>query len=61
MQALFDISLRAERKNRQADRILEVAEARAANITSGGQDRDLLFITASKNVYGLKMRMKGTR
>ena len=27
-----------------------------ANITFDGQDRDLLFITASKSVYGLKMR-----
>jgi hypothetical protein len=30
-------------------------------ITFGDKDRDLLFITASKTVYGLKMRVKGAR
>jgi uncharacterized protein involved in outer membrane biogenesis len=38
---------------------IDVAEPWTANITFGGKDRDLLFITASKNVYGLKMRVKG--
>jgi len=40
---------------------IDVAEPWTANITFGGQDRDLLFITASKNVYSLKMRVKGAR
>ena len=31
------------------------------NVTFGGKDRDLLFITAGGNVYGLKMRVKGSR
>ena len=38
---------------------IEVAEPWTANVTFGGKDRNLLFITASKNVYGLKMRVKG--
>ena len=32
-----------------------------ANVAFGGQDRDMLFITASRSVYGLKMRVKGAR
>jgi len=40
---------------------LDVPEPWTANITFGGKDRDLLFITASKNVYGLKMRVAGAR
>ncbi len=40
---------------------IDVAEPWTANITFGGKDRDLLFITASKSVYGLKMRVKGAR
>ncbi len=40
---------------------IDVAEPWTANITFGGKDHDLLFITASKNVYGLKMRVKGAR
>src|SRR6476620_7287616 len=38
---------------------IPVAESWTANVTFGGKDRNLLFITASKNVYGLKMRVKG--
>ncbi len=38
-----------------------VPEPWTANITFGGKDRDLLFITASKNVYILKMRVKGAQ
>src|SRR5207248_7932068 len=37
---------------------IDVPEPWTANITFGGTDRDLLFITASKSVYGLKMRVK---
>jgi gluconolactonase len=29
------------------------------NITFGGKERDFLFITASKNIYTLKMKVKG--
>ena len=29
------------------------------NVTFGGKDNDLLFITATRSVYGLKMRVKG--
>ena len=36
---------------------IDVAEPWTANITFGGKDHDLLFITASKKVYGLKMRV----
>jgi gluconolactonase len=32
-----------------------------ANVTFGGKDRDLLFITAGKSVYGLKMRVRGAK
>ena len=38
---------------------IDVTEPWTANITFGGKDRRLLFITASKSVYGLKMRVKG--
>ena len=40
---------------------IDVPEPWTANITFGGKDRDLLFITASKNVYGLKTRVKGAQ
>ena len=32
-----------------------------ANVTFGGKDNDLLFITAMNSVYTLKMNVKGTR
>lgn len=38
---------------------IDVPEPNTTNVTFGGKDRDLLFITASKSVYGLKMRVKG--
>ena len=38
---------------------IDVPEAWTANICFGGSDRHLLFITASKSIYGLKMRVKG--
>ncbi len=40
---------------------IPVPEGWTANVTFGGKDRDLLFITASKSVYGLKMRVKGAQ
>jgi gluconolactonase len=38
---------------------IPVEENWTANVCFGGKDRHLLFITASKSVYGLKMRVKG--
>ena len=38
---------------------IDIAEGWTANICFGGKDRDLLFITASTSVYGLKMRVRG--
>jgi gluconolactonase len=38
---------------------INIAEPWTANVCFGGKDRRLLFITASKSVYGLKMRVKG--
>lgn len=38
---------------------ISIPEPWTANVTFGGKDRDLLFITASKKVYGVKMRVKG--
>jgi gluconolactonase len=38
---------------------IEVAEPWTANVCFGGKDRQTLFITASKNFYGLQMRVKG--
>jgi len=44
----------------QAAAVLRRLNARG-HITFGGKDRHLLFITASKSVYGLKMRVKGSQ
>lgn len=38
---------------------IPIPEPWTANVTFGGKDRNLLFITASKKIYGLKMRVKG--
>jgi gluconolactonase len=38
---------------------IEVPEGWTANICFGGADKHLLFITASKSVYGLKMKVGG--
>jgi gluconolactonase len=38
---------------------IEVPEPWTANVCFGGKDRHTLFITASKGVYGLQMRVKG--
>jgi gluconolactonase len=35
------------------------SEPWTGNVKFGGKDRDLLFITASKKVFGVKMRVKG--
>jgi len=47
-------------KGKQIENI-PVPEGWTANVTFGGKDRDMLFITASKGVYGLKMRVKGAQ
>jgi gluconolactonase len=38
---------------------IPVPEGWTANVTFGGKERDLLFITASKSIYGVKTRVKG--
>ena len=38
---------------------IPIPEPWTGNITFAGKDRHLLFITASKKVYGVKMRVKG--
>ena len=38
---------------------IPIPEPWTANVTFAGKDRHLLFITASKKVYGVKMRVKG--
>lgn len=40
---------------------IDVPERWTANVTFGGRDRRLLFITASTSVYGLRMRVQGAR
>ena len=40
---------------------IPIPEGWTANVCFGGKDRHLLFITASKSVYGLKMKVKGIR
>jgi gluconolactonase len=49
-----------DKSGKQIDQIA-VEEPWTANVTFGGKDRDLLFITASKSIYGLKMSVKGAR
>jgi gluconolactonase len=39
--------------------MIPVADPWTANVCFGGKDRHTLFITASENLYGLKMRVKG--
>ena len=38
---------------------IEIDEPWTANVCFGGKDRHTLFITASKSLYGLRMRVKG--
>jgi gluconolactonase len=40
---------------------IDVPTGSTSNVTFGGKDHDLLFITAENYVYGLKMRVKGGR
>jgi len=45
-------------EGKQIDHI-DIDKGWTANVTFGGKDRRLLFITASDSVYGVKMRVKG--
>lgn len=47
-----------DRTGKQIEHIA-VAEPWTANVCFGGRDRQTLFITASKGLYGLKMRVRG--
>ena len=38
---------------------IDVEERWTANVCFGGKDRRMLFITASKGLYGIRMRVKG--
>ena len=40
---------------------IPVPEPWTANVTFGGRDRKLLFITASKKIYGLQMAVRGAQ
>ena len=40
---------------------VDVPEPWTANVRFGGKDRDLLFITAGKAVYGLRMAVAGAK
>jgi gluconolactonase len=40
---------------------IPIPESWTANVCFGGKDGHLLFITASKSVYGIKMKVKGVR
>ena len=47
--------------NASGEKIEEIAvpEEWTANVCFGGKDRKLLFVTASKGIYGLTMKVKG--
>jgi gluconolactonase len=47
--------------NRDGEKIeqIDVPENWTANVCFGGKDRQTLFITASKSLYGLKMKVQG--
>lgn len=45
-------------EGRQIENI-PVPEPWTANVTFGGTERDLLFITAGKSIYGIRLRVKG--
>ena len=47
-----------DRTGKQIEHV-PVEEAWTANVCFGGKDRHTLFITASKNFYALRMRVKG--
>ena len=47
-----------DREGKQIEHI-DVHEAWTGNICIGGKDKDLLFMTASKGIYGMKMKVHG--
>jgi len=47
-----------DRKGKQVEHI-DVPEAWTGNVCFGGRDRQTLFITASKGIYGLRMAVRG--
>ena len=47
-----------DKSGKQIEQI-PVPEGWTANVTFGGKDRKFLFITASKGIYGLKMKVAG--
>ena len=40
---------------------IPIPESWTANVCFGGKDRHLLFVTASKSVYGVRMKVKGVK
>lgn len=40
---------------------IDISGDRTTNVTFGGKGRDILFITAMRSVYTLKMKVKGTQ
>jgi gluconolactonase len=40
---------------------IDIPGDRTTNLTFGGKDRDILFITATRSVYTLKMKVKGNQ
>ena len=47
-----------DQMGRQIEHIA-VEEPWTANVSFGGQDKQTLFITASKSLYAIRMRVKG--
>ena len=50
-----------DKTGKRLEQIEVPIEDTTTNVTFGGKDNDLLFITATGSVYGIKMRVKGTR
>ena len=48
-----------DKAGRQIEQIQVPDEPWTANVSFGGKDRQTLFITASKGLYAVKMRVKG--
>jgi gluconolactonase len=48
-----------DKTGKQIEHILVPDEGWTANVCFGGKDHQTLFITASKSMYGMKMRVKG--
>ncbi|MGK7878203.1 MAG: SMP-30/gluconolactonase/LRE family protein [Xenococcaceae cyanobacterium] len=49
-----------DRTGKQIEHI-DIPEGWTSNLTFGGKERHLLFITASESIYGLKMNVKGVQ